>query len=118
MHRVNKYCIDNNLIVCSFPKIFEIRWSEFTHQLVESILKSWNALIMYFNSTTLNEARICSTYLYNEHNLHLLCFMADVLIILSRYKKKMQSDSTTLCDINQQLNNIKVCHIYIFNIAE
>ena len=30
----------NNLIVCSFPKIFEIRWSEFTHQLIESILKS------------------------------------------------------------------------------
>ena len=30
----------NNHIVCSFPKIFEIRWSEFTHQLVENILKS------------------------------------------------------------------------------
>ena len=30
----------------------------------------------------------------------------------------MQHDSTTLCDIHQQLNNIEVCHIYIFNIAE
>ena len=30
----------------------------------------------------------------------------------------MQSDSTTICDIHQQLNNIEVCHIYIFNIAE
>ena len=44
--------------------------------------------------------------------------MTDVLIIFSRYKKKMQSDSTTICDIHQQLNNIDVCHIYIFNIAE
>ena len=26
-------------IICSFPKIFEIRFCEFTHQLVESILK-------------------------------------------------------------------------------
>ena len=51
----------NNLIVCSFPKIFEIRWSEFTHQLVEIILKSWNTLIMYFNSTTCNEALRFST---------------------------------------------------------
>ena len=33
--------LKNNLIVCSFPNIFEIRWSEFTHQLVESILTSW-----------------------------------------------------------------------------
>ena len=32
----------NNLIVFSFPKIYEIRWSEFSHQLVESIVKSWN----------------------------------------------------------------------------
>ena len=36
----------NNLIIYSFSKIFEIRWSGFTHQLVESILKSWNILIM------------------------------------------------------------------------
>ena len=54
----------NNLMVCSFPKIFEIRWSEFTHLLVESILKSWNAIIMYFYSKTCNEARKLSTYLY------------------------------------------------------
>ena len=32
--------------------------------------------------------------------------------------KNMQSDSTTICDIHQQLNNIEVCNIYIFNIAE
>ena len=55
----------NDLIVCTFLQIFEIRWSEFTHQLVESILKSWNALIMHFNSTTYNEARGFSTYLCN-----------------------------------------------------
>ena len=73
---------------------------------------------MYFNSTTCNESRVFSTYLYNEHNLHLLCFMADVLIILSRYQKKMQSDFTKICDIHHQLNIIKICHIYIFNIAE
>ena len=91
----------NNFIVCLFPKIFEIRCCEFNHQIVESIyaniLKSWNALIMYFNSTTCNEARGFSTYLCNEHNLHLLCFMADVLIIFSRYQKKMLSDSTKIC---------------------
>ena len=30
----------------------------------------------------------------------------------------MQSDSTTICDIHQKLNNIEVYQIYIFNIAE
>ena len=40
------------------------------------------------------------------------------ITILSRYQKNMQSDSTTIYDIIQQLNNIEVCHIYIFNIAE
>ena len=44
--------------------------------------------------------------------------MADVLIIFSRYQKKMKSDSTTICDIHQQLDNMEGCHIYIFNIAE
>ena len=30
----------------------------------------------------------------------------------------MHSDSTTIFDIYQQLNDIEVCHIYIFNIIE
>ena len=38
--------------------------------------------------------------------------------VLSRYHKHMQSDSITIRDIHQQLNNIEVYHIYIFNIAE
>ena len=54
----------NNLIVYSFPQIFEIRWSEFTHQQVESILKSYDKLIMYFNSTICNEVRGFSTYTF------------------------------------------------------
>ena len=44
----------NNLIIYSFSKIFEIRLSEFTHQ-VEIILKSWNILII-FNSTICKES--------------------------------------------------------------
>ena len=77
----------NNLIVYSFSNIFEIRWGEFTHQLVAIILISWDILIMHFNSITFKEARGFSTYLCNEHNLHLLCSIADVLIILSRYQQ-------------------------------
>ena len=45
--------------------------------------------------------------------IFVLIIMLYVLIILSRYQKKMQSDLTTICDIQQQLNNIEVCHIYI-----
>ena len=43
--------------------------------------------------------------------------MTDVIIIFSRYQNKIQSDSTTICNIHQQLNNIEICHIHIFNIA-
>ena len=32
--------------------------------------------------------------------------------------KKDAIHSTMICDFHQQLNNIKVCHIYIFNIEE
>ena len=40
------------------------------------------------------------------------------ITISSRYQTNIQSDSTTIYDIHQQLNNIEVYHIYIFNIAE
>ena len=43
--------------------------------------------------------------------------MADVLIVLSRYQKNMKSDSTMICDIHQQLNNIEVI-IFIYLILQ
>ena len=38
---------------------------------------------------TCNKARGFSTYLCNENNLHLVCFMADVIIIFFQYQKTM-----------------------------
>ena len=108
----------NTIIVCSFLKIFEKQWNEFTHQLVESILKSWNALIMYLNSTTCTETRGFSTYLCNEHNLRLLCFIADVLIIFSRYQKIFNPIRLRYLIF---INNLIICRFvifFIFNIAE
>ena len=47
----------------------------------------------------------------NERGFH-------ILIIFSRYQKNMQSDSSTIYDIHQQLNNIEVYHIYIYLILQ
>jgi len=39
---------DNNLAVFRLPKIFEIRWSQFSFTLIRNVLFSWKALVLYF----------------------------------------------------------------------
>ena len=77
---------------------------------------------MYFNSMTCNKPvdfqrtfAMNINFIYYAYNL---LYIRCTNYIISISKKGMQSDSTTICDIQQQLNDIEVCHIYIINISE
>lgn len=45
---LKKIASEHGLTALNLPKIFEIRWSQFTYNLVFNVLKSWNALVVYF----------------------------------------------------------------------
>ena len=40
----------NNFRIMKLPKLFEIRWSQFTYQLLNNILVSWKAPVTYFEN--------------------------------------------------------------------
>jgi hypothetical protein len=100
---------DNNLTIRRFPRFFEVRWSEFTSSLINSVLVSWRALMVYFNTskqnskTSVSDSSRFQKFLTNLDNIKLMCFLADLLYLLKIFQKKLQSDNFCIVDLKPQL---------------
>lgn len=94
---LKKIATEHNLHLLNMPKIFEIRWTQFTYSLVRSVLVSWNTLVIYLKNN--EKDAVCAgfyNYLSKLENVELIAFLADVLFAFGRFQKKLQSDQLTL----------------------
>lgn len=100
---------ENNVHLSYLPKLFEIRWTEFSHTIINNILRSWHALVLYFEANK-NQDKYASghlTFLKKAENLRVLAFLADLLQIFSRYQQKLQSDKLTLVDLVKNIRLLR-----------
>jgi hypothetical protein len=97
---------ENNLSLLRLPKLFEVRWSEFTYELLNSILTSWNVLVLYFMKSTEKSTIGFKKFLTNYDNLCIIASTADLLFLFSIYQKKLQSDSLTITDMDKLITNV------------
>lgn len=86
-----------------YPAYFEVRWSEFTHNLFNAVLRNWRSSIKYFESTTFDTLK--NQWLI-VNQLHLMTFLIDVLGLLKSFQKTCQSDSISLLDVVQKKQNL------------
>ena len=96
------------LTVRRIQKYFEIRWSEFTSNLLDSILCSWQALIKYCLSQNDSDVSKYLKLLTNKDNIITMCFVADLLFVFKVFQKKLQSDSITIVDIKPEVVKFKM----------
>ena len=87
---LQKTAATNNLDVHRFPQSFEVRWAEFSARLLETVLGSWRALMAYADSGAGNDFSKFHKYLTCRDNIKLICFLADLLFILTNLQKKLQ----------------------------
>lgn len=70
---------ENNLTLIRLPKYFEVRWTEFTYSLIQSVLRNWRAMVIFFKKQVNEDKCNVSTgflkFLTNYDNLKLLCFL-------------------------------------------
>lgn len=98
---------ENNCALLRIPKVFKIRWTEFSASLLNSVLTSWNALILYMDKSVEPKAKGYAQFLKDEYELKFLAFMADVLAVFSRYQLIIQSDSLTILDLSKETEIVK-----------
>ena len=90
------------------PKLFEVRWSEFSYALLNAVLVSWKVLVEYMKSSSDSECRGFLKFLLTEDNLLLLSFLVDCLFVFKRYQKNLQSNDITLVDMEQATKTTQV----------
>lgn len=97
---------ENSLTLLRLPRTFEVRWTEFTSDLLNAILTSWNALVMFYQQSEDKAAAGFLKFLTDIDNLQIIAFLADVLAVFSRYQQKLQSDSCTIVDVVQHTQKV------------
>lgn len=103
----------NALSLKRLPRWFEVRWAEFTYDLLDAVLVSWKALIMFSQQSTLSQAKGFGKLLSEVNNLRLMCFTADVLFLLKNLQMTLQSDSITIVDLDPKIGEFiqKIKHL-------
>lgn len=104
---LKKIALENGFKVLNIPKIFEIRWSQFTFTLLRNILVSWRALVFYFQKNEKNaECAGYLDYLTKLDNIKFIAFLADVLFTFRHFHKKLQSNQLTLIEMRTFVNSV------------
>ena len=105
---LHKVATENNLKVLRLPQYFDVRWSQYTSQLLRSILTCIRAISMYLKTSQYADA---NGYLKNWlkiDRLHLSCFLMDVVMLYSRFQVKLQSDRVLVFDLVKERDKFLV----------
>lgn len=104
---LRKVADEHGLKLLRLPKTFEVRWTEFTNDLLQAVLHSLSALVKYFATSTDKAAVGYHRFLTDNNNIQTLAFLADVLTVYSRFQKKIQSDDITIVDVSRYTQRVK-----------
>lgn len=97
----------NGFRVMRIPKYFEVRWTEFTYRLFNSILCSWRAVVKYLQTSKDNSAKGHLSTWTEKTKLNIVCLIADVLLVYSQFQKSIQSNHMTLTGLHQKVEQVK-----------
>lgn len=96
------------LKLLKFPKLFEIRWTEYTYKLVRNVLMLWHILVQFFTAADPKDkqAKGFLVFILRYRNLKLMTFMADLLQMYQRFQKKTQSSDLHLVSLHDSVNEL------------
>lgn len=88
----------------NLPRFYEVRWAEFTSNLLRAVLVSWNTLVIYFSKQTDAADKGFRDYLTNYDNLKLIALMADVMYLFTIFQKRAQANDLNIVSLVRHLN--------------
>lgn len=105
---------DNNLEMMVLPRYHEVRWSQFTSQLINAVLVSWRCLVVFFramielNDDHVAESRGYLNFLTTLQNMEMLAFLGDLFFIHSNFQKKLQSNKLNIILLSQYVEDFRI----------
>jgi hypothetical protein len=90
-----------------FPAYFEVRWTEYVHQLLNAVWVNLPVILMQLKQSVDSDARVHLMKWTEVNRIRLLVVTVDVLQLLSRMQMSLQRDSCTIFDINREATLLK-----------
>lgn len=99
----------HKLNILTLPKLFEIRWTEFSCTLVNNFLQSWQVLMHYFDANKETSAIEMGyfKFLSKIEILKAIAFIADLLHIFSRHHKTTQDNTLTIVSLMKHIRSLQ-----------
>jgi hypothetical protein len=88
-----------------YPQKFEIRWQEFTHNLLYVFLRNWSAMVWHFKST--DQIAYQNIWLSGDR-IRLAAFVCDILTVLKTFQKTFQSNSISILHLSSRQKELIV----------
>ena len=89
-----------------FPTYHEVRWAQYVHQLLQSVLHNWTAVMKHMKKLNTKEAVGYLRTWTEIGRMKTLATTCDVLYLLERLQKRLQNDSTLLFDIRCEVTTL------------
>jgi len=106
---LKQIALEEQKTMYTLPKYFDVRWTEFTFNLLLNILRNWRIFVKYFTLKKQDKdnkikAEGFLKNLTDVNKLKLLCFFVDLGYLYSRFQKQIQSDDVIIYDIAEKIN--------------
>jgi len=85
--------------LCQFPRYFQVRWTQFNYQLLESVLKNWKAPTKYFQRSQWVFMKFT-----DKDTLQLTCLLTNLLVLYKRFHQCFEDDNILIFDIGKMKN--------------
>lgn len=94
------------------PRTYEVRWAEFTSNLINAVLRSWNCIVVFLRECALLngthddaiEAESHRRFLTDLETLEMLSFLGDIYIKMTIFQKKLQADDLNIILLNRYVD--------------
>lgn len=110
---IKKISIEKGVGLHILPRYFEVRWSQFTLQLIDATLTSWHCLVFFFQHLAglkdkhSAEASGYLRFLTDLDNLQLLCFLGDLLNVHTKFQKQLQANDLNIIKLDSIVAGFK-----------
>jgi len=100
MKGIKEAAKQNNMDVCQFPSVKDIRFTQYSYALLSSTLKNYNPMITHLQGESGAEAAGFLSKWQDRDTVKLTAILCDVLFLYKRFQKLIQSDSMTVFDVD------------------
>lgn len=98
---------DDNIKLMALPTMYEVRWCEYTHQLFDTMLSSWECVVRYFEEVSDPVGKPLGNRLLRYEHLKMMAFITDLLLVFKILQQRLQSDSLKPISMHSYVTTFK-----------